>query len=554
MSRNSNIIFFLILLLIISFLYSNSLKNNFVLDDEALIVKNPLIKSLKLFPLIFKTALYEYSETGRMKLGYDSMYRPLQLLSYALDYKISGLNPMGYHLTNIFIHALNSILIYSLFSLITIIPIAKIIAILFACHPIQTSVVSYISARADLLVTLFMLLAIIFFFKFIRLNLKRFFCFSLLSAGFALMCRENALTLVVFILLILFISKCRPKNFLYCIPFILLDLIYAALRLRLLGAHTVVLHPDFMNFPLRMVNFLNILPRYISLLVLPLNLHLVRLTPFILKLREAKVFFGIASTFIYIYLIVKSRRDNLLLFSLFWFIIGLTPVFFMLDGYPFFYQAMMAESWVYLASVGFLAFLAFTIYKFKRPGKVIFVILTVFYSALTLISNTYWKHNIIVYENILKYTSQKNPMLKNLIEEYLNHGLYLNALSAIKKFSRYYPESSDRYLLEGYYYYKIDEIDNAIDSYNTALKINRYNFQIYYNLSLCYQKLKQADKAIELALESVRLNPFYMDGLVMLGDLKALEKQHALALQYYEKAIEIDPSKKNIKEKLNHAK
>lgn len=554
MVRNSNNIFFLILILIIGFCYSNSLRNNFVLDDEPLVVKNPLIKSPKLFPLIFKTALYEYSEKARIRFGYNSMYRPLQLLSYALDYRIWGLNPAGYHLTNIFIHALNSILVYSLFSLITVTPIAKIIAILFAVHPIHTSVVSYISSRADLLAALFMLASIIFFFKFIRLNLKRFYALSLLSAGLALICRENALTIPVFILLVLFILKPKPRKFLYCIPFILLILAYAALRSCILGAHTLVWHPEFMNFFLRIIDFLNIVPRYISLLVLPLNLHMIRLTPFILSLREPKVFLGIAFFLFYVYLIIRWRRANLLLFSLSWFIIGLIPVFFMLDGYPFFFQAMMAESWVYLASAGFFAIIAYAIYKFRKLGIIIFFILTAFYSVLTLISNTYWKHNIVVYENVLKYTSQKNPMLKNLIKEYLNQGLYLDALSAIKKFSEYYPESSDRYLLEGDYHYKTDEIDRAINSYNTALKINKYNFQIYYNLSLCYQKLKQADKSIEHALESVRLNPFYLDGLVMLGDLYSREKEYALARAYYERAFEIDPSRKDIKEKLTYAK
>lgn len=535
-------------------LYSNTLHNEFVLDDETLIVKNPLIKSPKLFPLIFKTSLYEYSQEGRIRFNYDTMYRPMQLLTYALDYKIWGLNPLGYHLTNIFIHALNSILVYFLFSSVGLSAVAKVTAVLFAIHPVQTSVVAYISARADLLVSLFMLLSIIFFFKFIRLKLKRFYVFSLASAALALICRENALILFIFILLALFVNRAKPKDFLCCIPFILLNIAYVLLRLVILGIHAANSHPGFLSPALRTVNFLNILPRYISLLVLPLNLHMVRITPFIMKMSDPRVFLGAGFILVFIYLIITRRRENLLFFSLLWLFIGLLPVFFMLDGYIFFYQAMMAESWAYLSCAGFFAFCVFLIARFKESGRVVLSVFAVFYSALTLVTNTYWRNNIVVYENTLKYTSRKNPMLKNLIKSYLDNCLYLYAFTAIEEFSNYYPESSDRYLLQGDYYFATDEITSAIESYNTALKINKYNFQVYYNLSLCYQKLKQPDKALESALESIRLNPYYLNGLIMAGDLYRRKKDHAQARRYYQEAFAIDPSNENIKEKLNYAK
>ncbi|MDD5116685.1 MAG: hypothetical protein PHW98_06465, partial [Candidatus Omnitrophica bacterium] len=144
-----NKIFLITLSCICLLVYAPYLNNGFVFDDNALVVENPLVKSPYLLPDIFKTALYDHWLGAQ---PYDRMYRPLQLLSYRLDYDLWGLKPFGFHLSNILLHLFNSMLVFSLIWLLfKRRMLAASTSILFMAHPVQISSVAYVSARGDLL-------------------------------------------------------------------------------------------------------------------------------------------------------------------------------------------------------------------------------------------------------------------------------------------------------------------------------------------------------------------------------------------------------------------
>lgn len=214
----------------------------------------------------------------------------------------------------------------------------------------------------------------------------------------------------------------------------------------------------------------------------------------------------------------------------------------------------MAESWLYLSCAGFFACLGLVIARPNRLSKTLFVILIIYYGSVTFINNRHWKDNITLYRNILKYIPERNPLHKNLARQYLKGGLYKEAFVHIRKFAQYFPESSERYLLEGEYYLDTNNIRLAIDKLNSAAAINKYYSQVYYKLSLCYDKLHNYDKRLEYALMADKTNPYSLEQLVWLGDLSSLKKQFEEATKYYSRALEVDPSNKALKEKLKNAK
>lgn len=82
----------------------------------------------------------------------SNYYRPLQMLSYSLDYFFWRLNPIGYHLMNILIHSLNSFLEFLLLYLVFKDKILALFAAVFFCvHPIHIGVVSVIGGRSNIL-------------------------------------------------------------------------------------------------------------------------------------------------------------------------------------------------------------------------------------------------------------------------------------------------------------------------------------------------------------------------------------------------------------------
>ncbi len=130
--------------------YLNALHNDFVYDDHAVITENRSVRSLH--PrLMLQPSLDQYTV---------EWYRPLTMYSFALNYRLGGLNPLGYHVANILLHATNVWLLYGIALRVLRGPCAALAAAgLFAVHAIHVEAVTPASGRADLLATVFVLIA-----------------------------------------------------------------------------------------------------------------------------------------------------------------------------------------------------------------------------------------------------------------------------------------------------------------------------------------------------------------------------------------------------------
>jgi Tfp pilus assembly protein PilF len=152
---------YLIVALLVGAVYANTLGHGFVWDDPHLITRNVDTHRLRSIPLHFASEFLEGrrpGETGPV----NAYWRPVVLVTLTLDHALWGLAPAGYHLTNVLLHALNAALVFLLFRTIPRTRAAAFpAAILFACHPLQTNAVAYISGRTDLLAALFVLLGCI---------------------------------------------------------------------------------------------------------------------------------------------------------------------------------------------------------------------------------------------------------------------------------------------------------------------------------------------------------------------------------------------------------
>jgi protein O-mannosyl-transferase len=150
---------YVLLLLCATFLvWGTSLWNGFVWDDRILIQKNEVTISRLSLPTAFLSDFWATDTES----GSSNYYRPLVTLSYMVDYWLYGLNPAGFHATNILIHAAG---VVSLFYLLTLLGLssamAGLAAAVWAVHPGVAESVAWISGRTDSLATVFMLLSVI---------------------------------------------------------------------------------------------------------------------------------------------------------------------------------------------------------------------------------------------------------------------------------------------------------------------------------------------------------------------------------------------------------
>lgn len=136
--------------------FGNTLWNQFVsFDDWFLVEENERIRSLS--PRSIGAMLVSKDPSSHAWL-------PLRELSYAVDYAVWGLDPVGYHLTNVLLHAANAALCYGvLIGLLRRPGLALLGAAAFAVHPVQVESVAWVSGRRDVLYAFFYLLAFLAF-------------------------------------------------------------------------------------------------------------------------------------------------------------------------------------------------------------------------------------------------------------------------------------------------------------------------------------------------------------------------------------------------------
>jgi hypothetical protein len=199
------VLFFAALSFFVFLLYSPAIHGDFLLDDHVNIRSAEAIHLEKLDFDSIKKVIFESQNPSRV----------VPNLSFALNYYIHKLSPQGYRIVNIIIHIINGLLVFLLLNktLKISLPAAKhnlntwvalSAAVLWTVHPLQTQSVSYIVQRMNSMAALFYLLSLLLYIKGRTVSLNKgwyYFCGCLLSGFLAIISKENAVMLLVFVFL-----------------------------------------------------------------------------------------------------------------------------------------------------------------------------------------------------------------------------------------------------------------------------------------------------------------------------------------------------------------
>ena len=121
-------------------------------------------------------------------------YRPISSLSYAVDYALWGLSPGGYHLTNVVLHAIAAVLVALVVADLTArVVVGALSGGLFAVHPLAVAVIPAVARRQDVLLTIFVLVAVGLFVRSRREDRPRLLGGALVAYVLALGAKETAL-------------------------------------------------------------------------------------------------------------------------------------------------------------------------------------------------------------------------------------------------------------------------------------------------------------------------------------------------------------------------
>ncbi|MCP4049644.1 MAG: tetratricopeptide repeat protein [bacterium] len=546
--------------LLVLICYFNIITTPFLWDDEVMIVANPMIKSFKNIIYIFTSSAFG------QKASIGKFYRPVQIISYIIDYKLWKLNPVGYHLTNILIHTLNSLLIFYLLVKINIRKnLAFIIAVIFAVHPVHIESVTYISGRGDALFLLFSLICFIFFIW--GKTKKWYYPLSLITFILAFISKENAVTIPVIIAAYVFIYKKQSKQDLLQIIWLLLIntvmIAFAGIRvLPAIGKSTTL--SMIASAPLwsRIATVPHILFKYFSLLLFPFNLHMEYhfyqeslLNPYLLL--------GVPLILVISALIMKYLKSSGT-FWLLWFFIALGPVYNVILPLA----STIREHWLYLPSTGFIALCCIIIDKVlkiilkNRKQKTIILIsvavplfFVIYFSTCTIIRNIDWKTPVALYEHDLKYEPNSFLLHNNVGVEYFRMGKFKKAKEAFSNSIAASPGGgySTAYNNLGVILEQEGNVEMAINHFRYSIERGQYELA-YINLCRILLRQNKHTEAIDIMEKGAMIHPRNPKILYLLGFSYYINKDFESALKTFKLLDRIHPDYNEIRKNFLNTK
>ncbi len=498
-------------LAVIAFL--NSLDNAFVYDDVFTITNNYFIRDWGNFPALFT---HEYFNSSG-----EITYRPVVTLSYFIDYSIWRLNPFGFHLTNILLHTISAVLVYTLLSRIVrdrIVPFLT--GILFASHPILTEAVNAVSYREDLLAVVFFLSSLVLFiqsaFQNPQSKIRNYlYPLSLFSYLLALCSKEIAITLPLMICMLDWvfggIERVKKNIIAFYSGFILVSVFY--LFLRFVWLHNPLekqlTYPDN-SFLVNLITMPKIFGSYIKLLFFPICFNADYIIPHTKTPLDATFICSIA--FLSTIGIITYRFYNhsrYLVFFILWFFVTLVPT---MNIIPI--ANIMAERYLYLPSVGFCTVLSY-------------ILIGIWRQACTFVL---WKegkmergkfgslHFIPSHPPNLSHANHRSPF-SVLITCLILIPVVLYSLSAMKRNKSWRdqftfwsktveasPDSSRAHNNLGMIYLQEDKTDLAIREFQVAISLES-DPEYRHNLGMAYQKNGRREDALKEYRHVLAVNP-----------------------------------------------
>lgn len=540
-----NIKIILLILFLSLSVYSNSLVNPFIWDDISLIVDNPYIKSPDSFLKVFSSNLFSFAYYK------GNYYRPLYSLTYIVDYALWKLNAIGYHISNILFHSVCAILLYLFILYLTKKSALSLTAsLLFLVHPIHTEAVTYIAGRADSLVTIFFLLALLLYLKYKEsFQPKIYFILSLFCFILALLSKEIAIMLPF---IIIFFDYYFPgdkktgrikQRVLYYLPYFLILGVYTFLRITILNFSSRPVVSIGAGFLLRLVTSIKAVIIYIGLLLFPFNLHMERSLLTTSSLWRLDVIVSVVLLAAILIFTIRLRKSyKLVSFGSTWFLINLIPVagVFMPKQ-----NIIMAEHWLYLPCIGFFIIMGFVFDKLIKINRKITVAVLVsllfFYSYLTLKQNKTWKNPIQFYKRIIFFSLDSAKAHFNLALAYEKEGKYNEAIAEYNRVLEIDPNYFLVYNNIGNIYTSKNLYDEAIIEYRRCLEIEPNYFLAYNNLGNIYGLRQEYNKAIESYEKSIELNPSYSESHSNLGLLYLENNIYQKAEKEFREALRLNP-------------
>lgn len=564
-------------------LYANTINHDYVLDDKPAIEENRLVKNgLAGIPLII-TKSYRF---GNNKIN-EGLYRPLSLVTFAVEYQFFGKSSRVGHFVNVLLYAFCGILLFQVlyrtfkdFNFL----LPFITTLLFIAHPVHTEVVANIKSRDEILSFLGFLLSIHFLIKYHEHKHIKFLIFASTSYLMSLLSKESAITFLAVYPLYLFFfnSTGLNENFKISSVFFITAAVYLIMMFSFIdkieGGKNVDIIQNSLGAATNTLDHyataIFILGKYLWLIFFPITLtydysynQIPIVTFFDFKTIASVIIFLV----LFVYSIIKIPKKDILAFGILFFLITISLV----SNLVFTIEWTLGERFLFTPSFGLCLMLAFIILKILKiditnktsvfPQKISLIIvlsvILIFYSYKTISRNTFWKNNFTLFSNDVHISTNSARVhghlgkeLVRLAKEEISQTKKIKLLNeALKEYKisiGIYPKYYDVVNEIGVTYFEYGKVEEAMSYYKKAILLNPEFTEAYHNLGVAYTSQKKYNPAIESYLKALQYDSLYVKSIINVANEYYQIKEFQNAVKYCKKAIEIEPENKRLYQNL----
>mgnify|MGYP003965017773 CR=1 FL=1 len=564
-------------------LYGQTLYFEYALDDAIVITKNEFTKQgVSGIWDIFTNDTFRgvFGEDKNLVAG--GRYRPLSVVTFAIEHEMFGLRPALSHFINILLYAITAILLFKVMSQLLVkfkaakwyFSIPFLTTILFLAHPVHTEVVANIKGRDEIMTLMGALLALNYTLKYLNTKKYKYLIFSGIAFFLAFLSKENAIVFLAIIPLAVFFftEHSNKDNLISLTPLFGATLIFLFIRYKILGGLSTPISEELLNNPFlnctqgeKYATIFYTLLLYIKLLIFPHPLtydYYPKQIP-IIGWSDIRAW---GSLLIYIVMgviaILKFKKNSIISFSILFFIASLSIV----SNLVFPIGTFMNERFIFISSIAFVLLIAWflseqlpkLISPIKKYNSVMLVIVGLLLSAYSLKSISRipaWKNDTTLFTSDVETSSESakgNATVATIYRTMAdNEKLKANKKTyyekAIKHFTKaieIHPEYYSVYLDLGLVHYLYNKnLPTTLKYFTQAYKINKENPKIFEFISYVFNEVKEPAKKLDYFFELNKITPnlyeiHYNVGVIYGKDLNNISK----SIEYLGKAVLINPN------------
>jgi tetratricopeptide (TPR) repeat protein len=536
-------------------------------DDDVYVTRNPNVQS----------GLTAQNIKWAFTTSHTANWHPLTWLSHQLDCSLFAGNAGAHHLVNVIFHVANTLLLFVVFNRMTkrLWPSA-FIAVLFALHPLHVESVAWVAERKDVLSTLFWLLTMLAYVRYAERSSVVRYLVTLVLFALGLLAKPMLVTLPFVLLLLDYWPLDRFGNpgfsirnlFLEKLPFVFLSAVSSVVTFVAQQRGGAMSDIYLVSFRERIANAIVSYLDYIGKMIWPARLAVLYPLP-IGGIPAAKVIlYAIILVLITVLIFYYGRRHKYLFIGWLWFLGTLVPVI----GIVQVGTQAMADRYTYVSLIGLFIIIAFAAADLSEKIPFRKIILTTLAGAILLactvatsIQLRYWKNSLSLFEHTIAVTKDNYVIFNSYASVIGPLGRYEEAAKYLAEAVRIMPNFPEAHHNLGNALRNLGNFDQAIRHYNIALRLDPAYTSAHYGLGLALADKGDYDAAIEhykiclgpdadlernagaaqtadQSRNITRARPDTPKLLSTIGSAYAQKGQYAQAVEYYKRALQIDPN------------